>query len=103
MAKSEVVDLIKKYVAILIQNGFRVRHAFLYGSYLTNTANVDSDIDVLIVTDITYDDYLIGKIWSLTRNIETRIEPYVVGFNQFDNNINSPLIELIKKEGLQVC
>jgi predicted nucleotidyltransferase len=52
---------------------------------LSNTATDDSDIDVMIVTEME-DDYLAGKIWSLTRKVNSKIEPYLVGKSRFRNN-----------------
>jgi len=41
---------------------YLLKRLFLYGSYLTNTATKDSDIDLMIVTEDDTDDYLAGKI-----------------------------------------
>ncbi len=60
MAKSEVIDILKKYIFILRSEGVSIDKAYLYGSYLSNTATDDSDIDVMIVTEME-DDYLAGK------------------------------------------
>ncbi|GDX46414.1 hypothetical protein LBMAG24_17420 [Bacteroidota bacterium] len=77
MAKSEIVEVLKKYIFILRSEGITVDKAYLYGSYLTNTATEDSDIDVLIVTE-NENDHLTGKIWSLTKRVNSRIEPYLI-------------------------
>ncbi len=102
MVKKEIVALLKKYVFILRSEGIVVDKAFLYGSYLSNTAKEDSDIDIMIVTE-TEDDYVSGKIWNLTRKVNTKIEPYLVEKSRFDDNENSPLIELVKRTGLKIA
>lgn len=102
MAKREIVELLKKYVFILRSEGIVVDKAFLYGSYLSNTANEDSDIDIMIVTE-TEDDYITGKIWNLTRKVNTKIEPYHIPKSRFDENVSSPLIDLVKRTGLQIA
>jgi predicted nucleotidyltransferase len=102
MAEREVVEILKKYVLLLRSEGINVEKAFLYGSYLSNTANEDSDIDVMLVTDHENDD-LAGKTWALTRRINSRIEPYLVGKERFYNNIHSPLIDLVKRTGLEIA
>jgi hypothetical protein len=56
----------------------------------------------MIVTD-SEDDYLTGKIWSLTKKVNTKIEPYLVGKGRFIDNIDSPLIDLVKKTGLEIA
>ncbi len=102
MAKGEVIELLKKYIYLLRSEGIIVNKAFLYGSYLSNTATDDSDIDLMIVTDNENDDYLTGKIWSLTKKVNSKIEPFLVGKRRFDNNDNSPLIDLVKRTGLEI-
>jgi predicted nucleotidyltransferase len=102
MAKREIIETLKKYIFILRSEGIVVDKAYLYGSYLSNKATDDSDIDVMIVTD-SEDDYLTGKIWSLTKKVNTKIEPYLVGKGRFIDNIDSPLIDLVKKTGLEIA
>lgn len=102
MSKNEAVEIAKAYIILLRSEGIPVQRAFLYGSYLSNAASNDSDIDLLIVTDNENDDYLTGKIWSLTRKINSKIEPYLVGKNRFCSNNDSPLIDLVKRTGLEI-
>jgi predicted nucleotidyltransferase len=102
VAKREIVEILKKYVFILRSEGITVDKAFLYGSYLSNTATDESDIDIMIVTE-NEDDYLAGKIWSLTRKVNSKIEPYLVGKGRFNNNEASPMIDLVKSTGLEIA
>ncbi|MBS4061905.1 MAG: nucleotidyltransferase domain-containing protein [Bacteroidetes bacterium] len=101
MAESEIVEILKKYIIVLRSEGIIIDKAYLYGSYLSNTADEDSDIDVMIVTE-DEDDYLAGKIWSLTRRVNSKIEPFLVGKRRFNNNEDSPLIDLVKRTGLEI-
>jgi len=103
MAKNEVIEILRKYIYLLRAEGISVDKAFLYGSYLSNTATNDSDIDLMIVMENENDDYLAGKIWSLTKKIDSKIEPYLVGKDRFYNNDNSPLIDLVKSTGLEIA
>ena len=101
MAKSEIVEVLKKYIFILRSEGITVDKAYLYGSYLSNTATEDSDIDVLIVTE-SENDNLTGKIWSLTKRVNSRIEPYLIDKDRFINNKDSLLIDLVKRTGIEI-
>ena len=101
MVKREIIDILKKYILVLRSEGILIDKAYLYGSYLSNTARDESDIDVMIVTE-NDDDYLAGKIWSLTRKVNSKIEPYLVGKERFINNEDSPLIDLVKRTGLEI-
>jgi predicted nucleotidyltransferase len=103
MAKNEVIEILKSFIFLLKSEGISVEKAYLYGSYLSGSATNDSDIDILVVTNSGNDDYLAGKIWQLTRKINTRIEPFIIGTDRFNSNDNSPLIDLIKRTGLQIA
>ena len=96
-----MVEVLKKYIFILRSEGISVDKAFLYGSYLTNNATEESDIDVLIVTE-NENDNLTGKIWSLTKRVNSRIEPYLIDKDRFINNKDSLLIDLVKRTGIEI-
>ena len=104
MAKKEVIESLKKYINLLKTEGIFVEKAFLYGSYSLDIETDNSDIDLLIVTkDVDADnDFIIGKIWKLTRKINTKIEPFLVGLNRFNKNNCSPLIDSVKKSGIEI-
>jgi len=87
VAKREIVEILKKYIFVLRSEGIIIEKAYLYGSYLSNTATDESDIDIMIVAE-NEDDNLAGKIWSLTRKVNSKIEPYLVG-----KGIGSALLE----------
>jgi len=104
MAKREAIKLIKKFLLVLKQEGIIINKAYLYGSYSTNTANKDSDIDVLLVSESINenDDASIGKIWRLTKKVSTKLEPIIVSTNHFNRTDASPLIEKIKTYGVEI-
>jgi predicted nucleotidyltransferase len=105
MATSEVIELLKKYIALLNAEGVSVYKAYLFGSYSTNTASDASDIDVMIVSD-NYDetdDIAAGIMWKLTRKINTKIEPFLIGKNRFNNDSSSPLVSIIKNQGIEIA
>ena len=105
MARSEVIELLKKYILLLNSEGISVNKAFLFGSYSTDNDSESSDIDVMIVSDKfdENDDIAIGKIWHLTRKISTKIEPFLVGDRKFNEDSSSPLINMIKAHGIEIA
>jgi len=105
MATSEVIELLKKYILLLNTEGISVYKAYLFGSYSTNTASELSDIDVMIVSDKydETDDEAAGRMWRLTRNINTKIEPLLIGMNKFNNDSSSPLVNMIKSSGIEIA
>jgi predicted nucleotidyltransferase len=104
MATNEVIELLKKYIALLNVEGISVYKAFLFGSYSTNNASDESDIDVMIVSDKydENDDIAAGKVWVTTRKVNTKIEPFLIGLNKFNDENSSPLVNMIKDKGIEV-
>jgi len=104
MAKKEIIMLIQKFVKRLLQEGIPVEKAFLYGSCVRGEDNEESDIDVMLVSDIfdKNDDQAVGKTWRISRSIDSRIEPYTVGKKRFLSDEYSPILQVAKEEGLEI-
>jgi predicted nucleotidyltransferase len=104
MVDAEVIAIVKKYLAVLSGNGIPVQHAFVYGSYARNEANAESDIDVMLVSDYfdTTDIYKISKPWRYAADVDHRIEPVSVSSKRFLTDDSSPLIAVVKQEGVEV-
>jgi len=104
MATNEVLELLRKYVALLNTEGISVYKAYLFGSYSTNTATEFSDIDVMIVSSSLEepDDKVTGKAWKLTRKIDSKIEPFLIGLNKFNDDNSSPILSMIKSKGILI-
>ncbi len=104
MAQGEIIALLKRYINLLDAEGFSVNKAFLFGSYSDDTATASSDIDVMIVSDQydETDDLAVGKIWNLTRQVNTKIEPYLIGVKRFREDHASPLLTMIKTKGIEI-
>lgn len=104
MSKEEIIALVKKYVLLLNAEGLSVQKTFLFGSHSTGLATDASDIDVMLVSDKfdETDDIAIGKMWRLTRKINTKIEPFLVGMNKFKKDESSPLLSTVRENGLEI-
>lgn len=102
MAKKEIIEILKKYIYLIQSEGITVNKAFLFGSYLSDMNDDNSDIDLMIVTDVEENDYSTGKIWSLTKKINSKIEPYIICQTRFNDNNESPLIDFVKRTGLEI-
>ena len=50
--------------------------------------------------DDSSDDLAYGLIWRLTRAVDTRIEPFAIGLSRFDSDDISPLLQIVKEEGI---
>lgn len=104
MAQSEVIEILKRYCLLLNISGIPVERAFLYGSYSRNEATPESDIDIMIVSSVfdEVDDLLKAKVWRLTEKIDLKIEPYIVGSKRFLTDDVSPLLQIVKQEGIEI-
>ncbi|WP_243348854.1 nucleotidyltransferase domain-containing protein [Parabacteroides sp. FAFU027] len=105
MDKFEVIKQLKQYILLLSAEGIVVNSAYMFGSYSNDTASDDSDIDLLIVSDNNSEDndLLIGKIWRLTRKVNSKIEPFIIGEDKFREEEASPFIQLIKSNGIKIA
>ena len=104
MSKREVINKLKKYLLKLNNAGIPIQKAFLYGSYVNGTANEESDIDVMLVSEVfgNNDINIKVKAWLFTQDIDSRIEPYTVGLQRFIDDDVSPLLEIVRREGLEI-
>ncbi|MCK4343937.1 MAG: nucleotidyltransferase domain-containing protein [Bacteroidales bacterium] len=104
MSKAEVINIIRAYLNVLKQEGIVIEKAFLYGSYARDEASESSDIDLLLVSSLfdTDDDYVLSKPWVYTTKVDHRIEPFAVGLKRFQTDNVSPILELVRQEGIEV-
>ncbi len=103
MAKREVIELLKKFLAAMKAEGINIEKAFLYGSHAKGLATANSDIDVMLVSD--YFDKGIearAKSWLVASKIDHRIEPCSISMKKFLEDDSSPLIETVKQEGVEI-
>lgn len=48
------------------------------------------------------DDLAVGNIWKLTRKINTKIEPFLIGTKKFSDDSPSPLVNMVKTRGIEI-
>ena len=104
MSQKDAINIIRAYLQLLKNAGINIEKAYLYGSYATNVATPESDIDVLLVSSLydTDDDYILAKPWLFTGKVDYRIEPLAIGSNRFAIDDTSPIIELVRQTGIEV-
>ncbi|MFH0865524.1 MAG: nucleotidyltransferase domain-containing protein [Bacteroidota bacterium] len=103
MSQKQVINILKKYIALLNMSGIPVHKAYLYGSYRNNNATENSDIDILVVSaSFDNNDKIRAKAWLLTEQVDARIEPYTIGLKKFLKDDVSPLLNIIREEGLEI-
>ncbi|HEY3250692.1 MAG TPA: nucleotidyltransferase domain-containing protein [Ignavibacteria bacterium] len=105
MAQREIINKIKLYLKKLTDAGIIIDKAYLYGSYARGSQiTKDSDIDVMIVSKSfeTNIDKAAAIVWRLTGEVDIRIEPYIVAKSKFETDDVSPLLQIVKKEGIEI-
>lgn len=104
MADEKVINIIRRYIYLLNNEGFGIDKAFLYGSYASGSNSENSDIDLMLVSGLISDNDIQKKsrAWILTKDVDTRIEPYLISTTRFTKDDISPLIEVVKREGIEI-
>ena len=98
MDKRNAIEIAEKFVS-LINGKYKVKSAWLFGSFANGNERNDSDIDIAILLN-DYDDRMTAQfdLMKLRRNIDLRIEPHP--FREKDFSINDPFVNEILKSGL---
>ncbi|MEW5841938.1 MAG: nucleotidyltransferase domain-containing protein [Bacteroidota bacterium] len=105
MASTEIINIIKDYLHELSEKGIYISRSFLFGSQANNTATEESDIDLMLVSplfDEDTDQYL-PDIWLSATRTNYRIEPIIVGEKRFQTDDMSPIIAVVKEQGIEIA
>jgi len=102
MANESVVNGVRKYLRALQDEGIVVKFGVIFGSQLTDTTDVWSDIDLLVVSP-RFDDLRsrddINMLWRLAARTDNRIEPIPCGERQWFDDDASAIIEIARRKG----
>jgi predicted nucleotidyltransferase len=104
MSKSEVIIILNSYIRLLRKAGIPIEKAYLHGSYAHDNASESSDIDVMLISPFfdTTDDLILSSPWRYTVKIDHRIEPVAIGSERYKSDDISPIIQIVKKEGIEI-
>ena len=99
-SREEIINIIEHYAEEL-RKEIHLEQLYLFGSYVSGTANSDSDIDVLIVSSDFSDDIMENQMFlrRIRRKIDLRIEPHPV---KTENLEHSVLFAMIKDKALKL-
>ena len=105
MVDPKIIDIVKKYLAVLADEEVIISNAYIYGSQTNGTATEESDIDLMLVSPLFDNDLdkYIPILWLSTRKISYKIEPVAIGQHRFQTDDVSPLIELVRQEGIEIA
>lgn len=88
----------QQYKAVVAEQ-MPVKAIYLYGSYSTDTATPQSDIDIAVVVEHLSDDYFKDTplLWKLKRKVSNLIEPVLL-----TEDAGNPLYSTILKTGILI-
>ena len=93
----------QKFIGEIRNSGINVVDAYLYGSHAKQTANINSDIDICVVsTDLGVDliDEMV-MLKQIARRVDDRIEAVPLGTVDFSDPFD-PLVFEIKNTGIKI-
>jgi predicted nucleotidyltransferase len=97
----DILKSIEKYID-LVNKHYKVDYIILFGSYAKGTDNINSDIDIAIISkdfSNTFDDQI--ELMKLTIDIDLRIEPHAITTKEF-KEVDTPFIDEIIKTGIEL-
>lgn len=105
MVAQEVLKTVRSYVRAARRAGIHVEKAILFGSHARGAAREESDIDLAVIApefDARNRERLTRKLWALRATTDERIEPLAVGRVQWIEDQGSPIIEIVRREGISI-
>lgn len=102
MVDKSIVNTVQKYLRAVSEQGIPVTAGVVFGSQVTGKTHEWSDIDVVVISSRfdkkrKRDD--IDLLWSVAANTDSRIEPIAVGEKQYQEDRDSAIIDIARREG----
>ena len=101
-----ITDFIKKVKEVF---GDRLKKAILYGSYARGDFNKNSDIDIMLLTDLNQDeieeyrDKICDIAFEIELEKEIHISPIIKNIEQYNARVNVvPFYMNVQKEGVEL-
>ncbi|MBI5416484.1 nucleotidyltransferase domain-containing protein [Candidatus Poribacteria bacterium] len=104
MVDAKIINIVQKFISVLIGNGINVEKVVLYGSYASGNIRTDSDLDIAVISsDFGKDRFEEGKmLLKIAWRIDPRIEPIPISTKSYENDTWIPLIHEIKQKGIEL-
>jgi predicted nucleotidyltransferase len=105
MVDPAVVTTVQRYLAAVRQAGIAVTRAVLFGSCARGENHADSDVDILVIApefDEPAGRARANILWALRAKTDSRIEPFAVGEVRWRDDTVSVIIEMARREGLEI-
>ena len=106
MVDPAIIEVVRSYLAKVQACGIRTKRGIIFGSYARGSARQDSDIDLVVLApefDGKRDRRMTDILWELRAVTDSRVEPIGVGERQWETDDETPIIEIARSEGVEVC
>lgn len=101
ITRRDAIKLAKQYIDLCTQMNLPIYKAILFGSHANDNAQNESDIDLLLVSEMFVNNTL--ENWKLLAPITARlfeVEPHPYPYSNFIKG--DPFINEIKKTGVEI-
>jgi predicted nucleotidyltransferase len=106
MADREIIKIVRRYLKLVEEEEhIPVSRGVIFGSCARGEESELSDIDVLVISplfDRRKETGAVNRLWRLVWRVDTRIEPFAVGVQEFEQDDKSPIIGIARREGVKV-
>ena len=105
MVDKAIVNTVQRYLTLLAERGLKPHFCVIFGSYATGEPHRWSDIDVMVVSphfDGKHNRRDRDLLWTSVIPIDSRIEPVPCGLKQWEDDDGTPLVEIVRREGVMV-
>ena len=102
MVEKAIVNTLQSYLTELASQNIPVEFGVLFGSQVRNSANENSDIDIVIVSSLFDRNKSLDKrlqLWRVAAKMDSRIEPIACGLHQWNEDTVNTIIEIARREG----
>lgn len=105
MVDESIVRTVRQYLQTLVEQGIPIRYGVIFGSQVSGQPDAWSDIDLLVVSprfdgERRRED--VNFLWRIAARTDSRIEPIAVGQRQFEEDDNTAIIEIARREGQKI-
>lgn len=105
MVDELVVQVVRRYLQALVEQGIPAPKAVVFGSQATGHTHAWSDIDLLVISskfDAPRTRENVNLLWRIAARTDSRIEPIPVGEQQYETDDSSAIIEIARREGQRI-
>ena len=101
-SKEAIINDLKRYIAVLTENGVPIQRAMLFGSWARGAGRAESDVDVALISNVFTGDRFQDRrrIIPFRRKINNRIEPIPFDPRTFEGG--GILVDEILKHGEEI-